>query len=152
MNPIRHDEVRLLFQRSAQANAALVSGNVDRYFALIPHADDFVLMTPFGGPPTRGSARSAARMQQLRGFFQSGTGEFELIAAYPAADQVVLVVLERLRCRVGGLPEQDWSLRVTLVYQRLGIDWQLVHRHADPLANGIDLERAAQLARGAVRE
>jgi ketosteroid isomerase-like protein len=49
---------------------------------------------------------------------------------------------------VGGLPEQDWSLRVTLVFRREEGEWQLVHRHADPLVHSISLEQAAAIARG----
>jgi ketosteroid isomerase-like protein len=58
------------------------------------------------------------------------------------------VAVERVRAEVGGLPEQDWSLRVTQVFRRDGSGWQLVHRHADPLVTGITLEQAAALARG----
>jgi ketosteroid isomerase-like protein len=63
-------------------------------------------------------------------------------------DTVVLVMIERQHGQVGGLPDQDWSLRVTQVYRRDGSDWQVVHRHADPLVHAIDLEHAAALARG----
>ena len=70
------------------------------------------------------------------------------MATYGSADMIVLVTIERVRGEVGGLPEQDWSLRVTQVYRREGAEWQLVHRHADPLANGISLEQAAALGRG----
>lgn len=43
---------------------------------------------------------------------------------------------------------QEWPLRVTLVYRREGSDWQLAHRHADPLFHEISLEGAAALAPG----
>jgi ketosteroid isomerase-like protein len=59
----------------------------------------------------------------------------------------VLAVIERAHVEVGGLPAQQWALRVTLVYRRDEGQWRLVHRHADPLAPGISLEQAAALAR-----
>jgi ketosteroid isomerase-like protein len=61
---------------------------------------------------------------------------------------VVLAIIERAHVEVGGLPAQNWSLRVTLVYRREGSAWRLAHRHADPLVEGISLERAAAIARG----
>jgi ketosteroid isomerase-like protein len=60
----------------------------------------------------------------------------------------VLVFIERQHATVGGLPDQDWSLRVTQVYRRRGATWELVHRHADPLVRPIGIDRAAALARG----
>jgi hypothetical protein len=39
---------------------------------------------------------------------------------------------------------------VTLVFRRTGNDWQLVHRHADPLVQGITLDQLATIARGEV--
>jgi ketosteroid isomerase-like protein len=73
---------------------------------------------------------------------------FELVQAHAWGDTVVLVMIERQHGRVGGLPDQDWSLRMTQVYRRDGSDWHVVHRHADPLVHAIDLEQAAVLARG----
>ena len=60
----------------------------------------------------------------------------------------VLVAIERQHGEVGGMPDQDWSLRVTLVFQYEGTEWQLVHRHADPLVHTISMEHMAVLARG----
>jgi ketosteroid isomerase-like protein len=57
-------------------------------------------------------------------------------------------VIERQHGEVGGLPDQDWSLRVTLVYRREGSEWRPVHRLADPLIHDISLEQAAAIARG----
>jgi ketosteroid isomerase-like protein len=58
-------------------------------------------------------------------------------------------MIERQHGEVGGLPDQDWSLRVTQVYRKRGSEWQLVHRHADPLVRHVGLKAAASLARGA---
>jgi ketosteroid isomerase-like protein len=49
---------------------------------------------------------------------------------------------------VGGSDEQDWSLRVTLVFRRTADRWQLVHRHADPLVREILWDRVARIACG----
>ncbi len=58
---------------------------------------------------------------------------------------VALALIERANVEVGGLPARDWALRVTLVYRRDAGGWALVHRHADPLVEGIGLEEAAVL-------
>jgi ketosteroid isomerase-like protein len=137
-----------LTNRSAEANSALIRGDIDGYLALIEHAKDYTLMAPFGGTPTHGFDTSPERRQAIARFFKSGTFQQEVVATYGSADMVVLVTIERVRGQVGRLPEQDWSLRVTQVYRREGAAWQLVHRHADPLANGVTLEQAAALARG----
>jgi ketosteroid isomerase-like protein len=71
-----------------------------------------------------------------------------VVETHALGDTVVLVMIERQHGRVGGLPDQDWSLRVTQVYRRDGPEWQVVHRHADPLVRDIGLDRAAALARG----
>jgi ketosteroid isomerase-like protein len=105
-------------------------------------------MAPFGGAPTRGFDASSEHRAAMARLFTSGTLEQEVVATYDSGELVVLVTIERVRAKVGGLPEQDWSLRVTQVFRREGAAWRLVHRHADPLVNGLSLEQAATLARG----
>ena len=139
-----------LIERSAEANAALMRGDVGRYRALVGLTDDFTLMSPFGGTPTRAADLTEERWQAMGRFFKNGTFEQEVVAAYGSADMVVLALIERQTVEVGGLPAQAWSLRVTLVYRREGTDWRLAHRHADPLAGGVTLEQAAALARAAI--
>lgn len=137
-----------LVRRSEEANAALMRGDIDGYRALVPHADDYALMSPFGGTPTRGSEMTEKSWEALGRFFRNGTFEQEVVQAYASADMVVLATFERCHVEVGGLPAQDWLLRVTLVYRREGSEWRLAHRHADPLGNGITLEQAAAIAQG----
>lgn len=137
-----------LVQRSKDANAALMRGDIAGYRALVPHADDYTLMSPFGGTPTRGSNMTQESWEAVGRFFRNGTFEQEVVQAYGSADIVVLATLERCHVEVGGLPAQEWPLRVTLVYRRDGSEWRLAHRHADPLGKGISLEQAAAIARG----
>lgn len=146
-SPSLAQDIHTLADRSARGNDALMRGDVDGYLALVPLAEDFTLMAPFGGEPSRGV--DPERLGRMRTFFKNGTLSQELVHAYGSTDLVVLAVIERAHVEVGGLPAQDWALRVTLVYRRDGTEWRLVHRHADPLAHGISLDRAAALGRGA---
>jgi len=136
-----------LVRDSAEGNAALMRGDIDRYLALISITDDFTLMSPFGGAPSHGTY-TREEWEAIGRFFSNGTLETELVQSYASADMVVLAVIERAHVEVGGLAAQDWALRVTLVYRREGSEWRLAHRHADPLAEGVSLEQAAMIARG----
>ena len=137
-----------LIRRSAEGNSALMRGDSKSYREHIPYADDFLLMSPFGGTPSRASEYTPERIEAIGRFFRNGTFAMELVQAYASPDMVVLAIIERANVEVGGLPAQDWALRVTLVYRREGEEWLLAHRHADPLVNGVTLEQAATLARG----
>ena len=143
-------EVAALVRRSADANQALVRGDIDAYLSLIRHAKDYTLMNPFGGAPSRGFEDTPQRRAGMKKFFRGGTLEQEVVETYGSAsgDLIVLVTIERVRAAVGDLPEQDWSLRVTQVFRRAGSGWELVHRHADPLTNSRTVEQAAAIARG----
>jgi ketosteroid isomerase-like protein len=142
------EDVAELIQRSAEANAALMRGDIQQYRALIPHADDYTLMSPFGGTPTRASDMTEERWEAVGRFFRNGTFEQEVVQSYHSDDMVVLATIERCHVEAGGLPAQEWPLRVTLVYRREESEWRLAHRHADPLVKGVSLEQAAALARG----
>ena len=145
---ITAEELADLVRRTADANSAWMSGDASGYVTLNSHAGDFTLMGPFGGSPTLGFETWNERATQVARSFRAGTSELELVPSYAAGDMVVLVMIERQRGEVGGLPDQDWSLRVTQVYRREGSEWRVVHRHADPLVRGRNLEQTAALARG----
>ena len=103
MNPRALSEnLANLTRRTAEANRALVRGDIDGYLGLIEHAKDYTLMAPFGGAPTRGFDMSS-RAAMAR-FFKSGTFDQEVVATYATPDLVVLVTIERVRAEVGGLP------------------------------------------------
>jgi ketosteroid isomerase-like protein len=144
---IPEDELAALVRRTEEATTAFMRGDMDAYLARTPHAPGFTLMNPFGGEPTRYADRTDS-LRAAASFFADGEARIELVEAHASGDLLVLVMIERQHGEVGGLPDQDWSLRVTQVYRRERGAWRLAHRHADPLVHRIDLEQAAALARG----
>jgi ketosteroid isomerase-like protein len=142
---ISDKELESLVRLTEEATTAFLCGDMERYLELTPHASGFTLMNPFGGPPDRYEDRSES-IRAAAEFFQGGEAKVELAEAHRLGDTLVLVMIERQHAQVGGLPDQDWSLRVTQVYHRDGDDWRVVHRHADPLVRPVGLDAAAKLA------
>jgi ketosteroid isomerase-like protein len=145
---VTDDDVAELVEHTAEAAKAFIRGDMRTYFTLIRHDDDYVLMSPFGGEPKRGVDTSQEGLEALERYFRNGEAELDVVQTYTSGNMVVMVAIERQHGEVGGLPDQDLSLRVTLVFRRDGSEWRQVHRHADALVHAIDLDRLAMLARG----
>jgi len=145
--PISDDELDELIRRTEEATTAFMQGEMDRYLELTRHAEGYTLANPFGGAPRRYEDR-AESLREAADYFAGGEARIELVKAHAWGDTLVLVMIERQHGLVGGLPDQEWDLRVTQVYRREDSEWLLVHRHADPLVEPIGLERAAEIARG----
>ena len=144
---ITDGELAELIQRTEHATSAFMRGDMNHYLTLTPHAPGFMLMNPFGGEPTRYEDRSESLLKAAD-YFKAGEARLDVVQTYASGDLVVLVMIERQHGEVGGLPDQEWPLRVTQIYRRDGSEWQLLYRHADPLVHRISLEQAALLARG----
>ena len=144
---ITDEDVAELVRNTADAASAYIRGDIQRYLTLIQHGDNYTLMAPYGGEPRRGFDVMEA-LETTPRMFRGGEAVLELVEIYASGDMAVLVAIERQHGEVGGMPDQDWSLRVTLVFQHEGTEWQLVHRHADPLVHAIGMEHMAALARG----
>jgi ketosteroid isomerase-like protein len=129
-------------------NSAFMRGDMESWARLTRIASDFTLMQPFGGTASRGFDKSPTRLAELARFFRNGVATLEDIHTYGIEGIIVLVMIERQTAEVGGLPNQDWSLRVTEVYRQDAEGWELVHRHADPLVRRVPIDQAAALARG----
>ena len=147
MGAVTEEDVAELVRRVEKATVAYARGDMKRYVALLNHADPFTLADPLGGRAARYEHR-ARELEDGSSAFTDGEAQLEVIHVHAWHETAVLVAVERQHGEVGNLPEQDWSLRITLVFRRAGGDWELVHRHADPLVHRIDLDRLAALARG----
>ncbi len=127
---ITEADVADLVQRCQDAAAALIRGDVRSYLGLFVHADDYTLIPPFGGAPRHGFDASEDAVEQLSRFFTGGEAQVDVVQSYVSGDFVVLVLVERQHGKVGGLPDQDWSLRVTMLFRREGDDRRVARRSA----------------------
>jgi ketosteroid isomerase-like protein len=144
---ITHQDLTELVERMAEAASAYIRGDSHHYLSLFDYSDDWTLMPPYGGE-TRRERYDEERADEDSRFFESGEATLEVQQSYTSGDLAVLVAVERQHGKVGEMPEQDWSLRVTLIFRRVGDRWQLEHRHADPLVREIPFDHLARLARG----
>lgn len=142
------DIVAQLIDRSEKQARLFNAGRMQEWYEHIGLGEGFTLMQPFGGPTDHGFEATEERLATLARNFRNGDATLEIDETYASEDMVVLVYVERQDGEVHGLPNQDWSLRVTQVFQRQDGAWRLVHRHADPLVRAISLERTAALAAG----
>ena len=145
---IAADPVKVVENNYAMANAALMRGDAETWHDLVPLTQDGVLMSPFGGTPSRFADYSPERIERMSRFFKNGSFRQELVQSFATDDMIVLATIERANVEVGGLPAQDWALRVTSVFRREGSRWKLAHRHADPFVEDVPLAQSARIARG----
>lgn len=145
---ITESDLADLIARMGEAADAYIRGDTHRYYSLFDHPDDYTLMAPYGGDTSRGFTPTERGMAETSRFFASGEATLDVQQSYVSGDLAVLVAVERQHGEVGGLADQDWSLRVTLVFRRSGDRWAIVHRHADPLVREIPFELCARLAGG----
>lgn len=143
-----HPALAELVRMAQESAEAYLAGDLDTYEQVLSHADDFTLLPPLGGPTRRGFVLDDETREATRRTFRGGRVQVDLDASYVSDALAVLVVVERQHGLVGDLPEQDWSLRVTLVFRRDGGRWRLVHRHADALVHAIGWTTLSRLARG----
>jgi ketosteroid isomerase-like protein len=145
---VTDQELAELVELTARAASAFIAGDMTTYAELVPHADDFTLMAPYGGETRRGFDGSPESLAEMARFFRGGECELEVEATYTSGDLVVMAAIEHQHGVVGDLPDQDWSLRVTLVWRRTGDGWEQVHRHADALVHPITHDQLSGLASG----
>ena len=93
-----------LIRRTAEGTAAYIRGEIRRSLELIPHADDFTLMAPYGGEPMRGVDASDEALNALERFFQGGEAELDVVQTHASGDLVVLVAIERHMAGSAGCP------------------------------------------------
>lgn len=145
------DELNILVAHTEKIANAWMQGDWDGgYGAALTAREDATIYGPFGGPATVGARAWAEGAKVGIKQFRNGQSNVNLVQSYASGDLLVLVLLEEQSGEVGGIPNQPWSLRVTLVYRREEEGWRVVHRHADPLVKRRTLQEVASMAKSRV--
>lgn len=119
--------------QSHRALEAILNGDPSLYLALFADRDDITLGNPFG-PFGQGRAAVTATLANAANKYQRGTARVERVALYGDANFICLVEIEHDRAQLSGSDDySEFSVRVTSIYERIGPQWKLVHRHADPI-------------------
>ena len=142
------DTAKMIADTYTKGNAALMRGDAKGWQKLVPLSEDGVLMSPFGGEPSRFSDYTPERIERMGHLFKNGSFRQDVVQSFVSRDMIVLATIEHSEVEVGGLPAQDWALRVTSVFKKQGSRWVLAHRHADPFVEDVTLAQAARIARG----
>ena len=113
MHPdITDDDLGGLVERVREATQGLDSGRRPQLFALVNQAPDTRSCPRTVGRRGAGPTRRRRVLEALEEFFAGGgEADLELEQSYVLGDLVVLVGVERQHGTIGGLPDQDWSLR-----------------------------------------
>ena len=130
-----HDRVDTEWERFAaacqQALSHLVEGQPEPFQALWSHADDVVLMGPFGGCE-RGWHQVSARLDRTAEVMRATDRTAENVVTVVGDGLAYTVDLEHMTRHVGDRPHPR-TFRCTQVYRRENGEWKVVLRHADEL-------------------
>ncbi|WP_375397827.1 YybH family protein [uncultured Sphingomonas sp.] len=120
--------------KSHEALQKILNGDPSGYADLFADRDDITLGNPFG-PFGKGRAAVLKALNNASSKYREGkVVRVERVAVYGDGKLVVLVEIEHDRAKLGTSPDfAEFAARVTSVYEKIGKDWKLVHRHADPI-------------------
>ncbi len=119
---------------SHEALRRILNGDPSGYAALFADRTDITLGNPFG-PFASGRAAVLAALNNAATKYHDGSVVgVDRVASYGGGSTFIIVEVEHDRARLGNRPDvAEFAARVTSVYQLIGRQWRLVHRHADPI-------------------
>jgi uncharacterized protein (TIGR02246 family) len=127
-------ELEAVVTQSHDALRKILNGDPSGYAALFADRADITLGNPFG-PFGKGRAEVLKALGNAATKYTDGSvSKVDRVAVYGGGDMFVLVEIEHDRARLGTSAQlAHFAARVTSVYERIGGQWKLVHRHADPI-------------------
>ena len=111
-------------------------GNSQPVKMLYSHGDDVFLANPFGSIAIGWDQVSNALDFASSKFKDGEVKKFKLIEKYLTDELAIIFEIEKWKAKVGGREEvSSFDLRVTTTFRKEGSAWNLIYRHADPIAS-----------------
>lgn len=122
-------------RRRSRAAAAYVNGDFAPLGALVPREGPASFFGP-GGGSVQGAAAVASRYEKDAANFEAGSeSDLAIVQSGAAGDLGFWTGFQNARVRLRGKPDPvPMRLRVTEIFRYAAGGWQMVHRHADMLA------------------
>ena len=123
-------------QRIAAAGA-YVTGDASPLVRMLAVDSPATFFAPQGGVVQGATEVGAHYVSDAHGFRAPGDTRFEVLQVGASGDLAYWAGLQHATVQTGDMTQPaPMTLRVTEIFRRENGAWKLVHRHADPHANG----------------
>ena len=120
------------------ASTAFVNGDIDPLHQISTQTSPATIFGPPGTIVQGADQVNAANAHGAAMFAPGATNAFEVLHQHADDHLAYWVGIQRSQVHINGQPEPvKMHLRVTEIFRREPEGWMLIHRHADPLADGM---------------
>ncbi|HEV7716579.1 MAG TPA: NAD(P)H-dependent oxidoreductase [Steroidobacteraceae bacterium] len=121
-------------KRRVEVARAYVNGDAAPLDTIVPRSGAASFFPPNGGSEQGAEAVLARYDKDAKVFGSGGDSSFEMLQSGASGDVAFWTGFQSARVKMQGSSEPvAMKLRITEVFRRLGGNWKLVHRHADPM-------------------
>jgi ketosteroid isomerase-like protein len=125
-------EFEQFFEERAAAAASFVNGDAAPIVALLPKEGLASFHSPGGETLSDSAAVADAFAGQAAPFRPGSSNRFDILQRRVSGDLAFWTGFQIALAHIQGQDQpREMRIRVTEVFQRLGGEWKLIHRHAD---------------------
>ena len=122
-------------QKRTAAAQAYVNGDAGPLDEIVARSGAASFFPPSGGNERGAQEVSARYDRDVKSFGQGGETQLEVLQSGSSGDVGFWTGHQNAKVKMHGAPEPvAMKLRITELFRRIGGEWKMVHRHADPMA------------------
>ena len=125
-------------QKRIEAASAYVNGDAGPLDRIVAQSGAASFFPPNGGSEQGAKEVSARYDRDVQSFGKGGETQLEVLQSASAGDVGFWTGFQSAKVKMGGATEPvAMKLRITELFRRVGGEWKMVHRHADPMAEPV---------------